>query len=150
MTTDCLRCVNMVVQLPDKRILLHRPNGNAQWSMTIERYILSTESPLDFVNDILWNFFGIDPFNYNDNFAEIKRYPPTKDIQDKNIIVYIMKLKSAIAFQAKSTDQFKAVQWDILLREIMRNSIYVGYDSRPEHTPNSVTVARELHIKEVF
>ncbi len=150
MITNCLRCVNMVVQLPDKRILLHRPNGNAQWCITIERYIPSTESPLDCVNDILWNIFGIDPFTYNDNFAEIKRYPPTKGIQDKNIIVYIMKLKSAIAFQAKPTDQFKAVQWATLLKEIMRNSVYVNYDSRTEHTPNSVIVARELHIKEVF
>jgi hypothetical protein len=150
MTTDYWRCVNMVVQLPDKRILLHRPNGNARWSMTIERYISLSESPLGFVNDILWNLFGIDPFSYNDNFAEIKRYPPTKGIQDKNIIVYIMKLKSAIAFQAKPTDQFKAIQWDTLLKEIMRNSIYVGYNSRPEHTPNSIIVAKELHIKEVF
>jgi hypothetical protein len=118
--------------------------------MTIERYITPAESPLGCVNDILWNLFGIDPLNYNDNFAEIKRYPPTKEIQSKNIIIYIMKLKSAIAFQAKPTDQFKAVPWLMLLREIMSNSIYVGYDSRPEHTPNTIEVSRELHIKEVF
>ena len=147
MKTNCLRCVNMVVQLADKRILLHRPNSNAQWSMTIERYISLSESPLGFVNDTLWNLFGIDPFTYNDNFAEIKRYPPTKGIQDKNIIVYIMKLKSSIAFQAKATDQFKAIPWAILLNEIMINSVY---NNRPEHTPNSIIVSQELHIKGVF
>jgi len=147
MTTNCLRCVNMVVQLSDKRILLYRPRNNAQWSITIERYISATESPLDCINNILWDLFGINPFNYSDNFAEIKRYPPTKGIHDKNIIVYIMKLKSAIAFQARPTDQFKALPWFILLKEIMSNSIYVDC---PEHTPNSIIISRELHIKEVF
>lgn len=145
-----LRCVNMAVQLPDKRILLHKLTNNAQWCITIERYIKATEAPLDCVNDILLNLFGINPFNYNDDFAEIKRYPPTKGIEDKNIIIYIAKLKSAIAFQAKPNDQFMAMPWSTLLKDIMTNSVYAEYNCLPKHTPNAVTISRELHIKEVF
>jgi hypothetical protein len=141
----------MVVQLPDKRILLHKSSvKDAQWGVTIERLIKTTEAPLDCVNDILWNTFGIDPFTYSDEFAEIKRYPPTKGIQDKNIIVYIAKLKSAISFQAKPEDQFMAIPWRTLLKDIMINSTYVEYNRTSKHTPNAITISRELHIKEVF
>ncbi len=144
-----IRCVNLVVQLPDKRLLLHRGRKNAQWCVTVERYIKSTDAPLDCINDVLWNLFGIDPFNYNDNFAEIKRYPPTKGIQDQGIIIYIAKLKSAIAFRAKPEDQFIAMPWATLLKDIMENSVYIGYGLQ-KHTPNAITISRELHIKEVF
>lgn len=147
--TNHLRCVNMVVQLPDKRILLHRPESDAQWCVTIERYIKATESPLDCVNDILWNLFGIDPITYSDNFAEITRYPPTKGIHDRNIIIYIMRLKSSIAFQAKPSDQFVATPWSALLKDIMEKSIYIGR-GEAKHTPNAIIISRELHIKEIF
>lgn len=140
----------MVVQLPDKRILLHKSINSAQWEISIERYISSTGSSLGCVNDILWNLFGIDPFNYSDNFVEIRRYPQTKDLQDENIIIYIMKLKSSIAFRSEASDQFKAVKWSTLLLEIMSNSIHIAHNTIPEHTSNSIMVARELHIKEIF
>jgi len=137
------------VQLPDDRILLHKHRSNAQWCVTVERYIKSTESSLDCVNDILWNLFGIDPFGYSDAFAEIKRYPPTKGIQDKNIVIYIMKLKSAIAFRTKPEEQFMAMPWNTLLNDIRINSVYAG-NGLQKHTPNAIIVSRELHIKEVF
>jgi hypothetical protein len=140
----------MVVQLPDKRILLHKYKNNVQWSITIERYLELTESPLDCVNDILWNIFGIDPFNYSDNFADIKRFPTSKGTKDNNIVIYIAKLKSSISFQAKLEDSFSAMLWKDLLRDVRMNSICAGYNPPPKHTPNAIIVSRELHVKEVF
>jgi len=61
-----------------------------------------------------------------------------------------MKLKSSIAFRSEASDQFKAVKWSTLLLEIMSNSIHIAHNTIPEHTSNSIMVARELHIKEVF
>lgn len=150
MIANYLRCVNTIVQLPDNRILLYKGNDDAQWGVTIERYITLAESPLGCVNDILWNFFGINPFNYSDNFVEIKRYPPAKSLLSRNIVVYIMKLKASIMFQAKSTDKFRSVKWLDLLREVTDNSIYISCNSIPEHTSNSIEVLKELHIKGVF
>jgi len=146
----CTRYMNLVVQLPDKRILLYRPIHNAQWSITIERFIKTTETPLDCVNDVLWNLFGINPNNYSDEFAEIKRFPTIKFNQGSNIIVYIAKLKSAISFRSKPREQFMAVSWKDILRDVMINSTYTEYNSTAKHTSNAVVVARELHIKEVF
>lgn len=150
MKTKHLKCINIVVQLPDKRILLHKSVNGVQWEISIEHHILPTESSLGCVNNILWNLFGIDPFNYSDDYVEIKRYPQTDDLQDENIVIYIMKLKSSIAFKSEISRQFKAVRWSTLLMEIMSNSIHIRCDATPEHTPNSIIVARELHIKEVF
>jgi hypothetical protein len=140
----------MVVQLPDKRILLHKSVNSARWEISIEHYISPTGSSLECVNDILWNFFGIDPSNYNDNFVEIRRYLQTKDLQDRNIIIYIMKLKSSIAFRSETSSQFKAVQWSTLSREIMSNSTHIKHNPILGYTLNSIMVARELHVREVF
>ncbi len=147
--SNFLQCVNMAVQLPDKRILLHR-DIIPLWSISIERFINKERAPLDCVNDILWNLFGINPTNYSDNFIEVKRFPPTKNLEDNNIVLYVAKIKSSIVFQAKPTDKFSAISWNDLLKDIMRNSIYVEYNRAQKHTQNAIIVAKELHIKEVF
>lgn len=147
---DWLVYANIVVQLQDKRILLYKENTHRPWDLTIKRFVISPEQSLDIANSMLWNIFGIDPNNYSDDFVEIKRYNRIESSKKEKIVVYVMKLKAAFAFQAKPEEQFIALKWGDVLRDIIRESLFDGYSPSLKYTRHAVLVAQMLNIREVF
>ncbi len=148
--SDWTMYTNMVVQLQDKRVLLYKENAYKPWDLTIKRLIDSPKQSLDLANDILWNTFGIDPNNYSDAFAEIKRYNRIENSKKEIITIYVMKVKAAIAFQTKPEEQFIALRWSDVLEDIIRKAIYIEYDLTPKYTHHAILVAQTLNVRGVF
>lgn len=147
--TKQLQCVNIVVQLPNRRVLLSRNNlgGNsaAAWAITVERFIANDKSPLAVVNDISWNVFGVNPFNYSESFMNFKRERSVK-YMNITLIPFVMKLKTALVFRVDSHMEFTTMRLDDLLEDVMANSIYPKADISLKHTLNAIQMAKELQI----
>lgn len=155
---NCLKYVNIIVQLADKRVLLYQgafgsgreSDYRTSLSITTEREIKSTESALEVANEVLKNTFSINTHSYSDSFAEMKQLLPIRTQPDKLIIPFLIKLKSGIAFQIKPTDYFTAIKWSNILKDVMRSSVYQKVGNHPKHTPVAIEIARELTSRGVF
>jgi hypothetical protein len=152
---QCLNYASIAIQLADKRVLLHRKpiQGDesmlSPWSITMERFIPHGDNPLDVINKVLSNTFGINPYVYSDDVAVMKRFSPVV-IKGCRLTIISVKMKTALRFQIGAGHQFMAMQWSDVLSDIMKNSVYNNVATRAKHTFVAVDVAKELQIKGEF
>jgi hypothetical protein len=143
--------MNIVIQLPDDRVLVYKDceNTNSKHTITIEKEIIGYDL-LSELQTEMWNRFGINTLKYSDSFVDIKRHSPINLLPEVFITLFLVRFKSSIAFEAKTTDKFSAILWEDLVRDIMRNSMYTADIDNPKHSKISVHVMKELHTRGVF
>jgi|APCry1669188910_1035180.scaffolds.fasta_scaffold00061_51 hypothetical protein len=150
--SNYLTCMDIVIQLPDKRILLYKSSllNHNKWNLTIEHTIKSSEISFGYINSVLCDLFKIDYYDLDKKFSEIKQYPLPNCTNSVNIELYIAKLKSSISFKTKPENKFIAMPWKTLLKDIMKNSICNDHNCFPKHTLNAIKISRELHNERYF
>ena len=148
-----LKYANVTVQLADSRVLVYHKlyGGSSQRTVTREVFLCNNESPLSEANKILWHIFGINVDTYGDAFAEIKQLSPFEIAPNRRIYPYIVRMKSALAFQALPEDQYVAMDWYAIVDDMIVNS---GGARKPgsftKHTPTAILTIKKLHASKVF
>jgi len=152
---NLLKYLNLILVLPDNRILLKRNIGAIsktwQWSATEESYLVESMDAAVEANRLLRNNYNIiPPVDPTDNSVRIKHVQPIKSLVGKFIIPLIAKINVHMNFQVDMTDQFLAVRFDDLLDDIMANSIYQKAGDFPLHTPVSVHTLKTCYNRRIL
>jgi hypothetical protein len=124
-------------------------DGVNKWTVTVEKDIQDSNA-LSELQSEMWNRFGLNTTKYSESFVDIKRLSPINLLPEKFITPFLVKFKSAIAFESKITDKFSAILWNDLVRDIMKNSIYIEDGKCPKHSQTSIVIMKELHTRGVF
>lgn len=152
---NVLRYLNLILVLPDNRLLLKRDKGTLsrtwQWSVTEEQYLGTAQDGAVEANKILLNNYKLSPsLNLVNGSVDLERIAPVQSLTGKFVLPFVAKVNHHISFQAKMAEQFRAVRFDDLLDEIMANSIYPKAGDFPLHTPVAIHTARACHERRIF
>lgn len=151
MQTIQTRYVNIIVQLPNKRLILHKTKNESQWAVSFQKIILPNENVLTVANNIFRNIFNLDPINYRDSDVEIMQRKSVM-CQQYNAIIhpFTAKIKSTLSFEVDPGHKFISLQWKELLKDVMANSIYVKVSKPIKHTQVAITIVRALQQRGII
>lgn len=149
-----LKCLNVTIIVPQKRILLRRQLGGARpsqmWSCTVEEFLQNHEETLPTTRKMINDLFRIVPSLKDDRNVSITRLHPVTSITGRFIIPVLVQSRVHMSFPAHPKDEFYAVNFDELLDDIMAHSIYPQPGYFTKHTPTCVHVARAMHERRIF
>jgi hypothetical protein len=152
-----MKYLNLLLVLPDDRVLLKRESYKwgtqsfIPWAATVEQYIENHINPLSIANVLLSNHFNINaPVDPNDKSLSIKQLEPVKTLSGREIIPVIAKSHTHISFQAKASENFKAMYFEKLLDSITEFSAFPKNGRYPIHTQTCVHTMRALFERRVF
>lgn len=156
-----LRYLNLLMVLPDDRILLKRTlprwgsTNYVPWSCTMERFLGDKQLPLVETNILLRKYFGVATNLMEDGTTVgIRQLDSIFSLQGKEVIPVIVKAKTHLSFQAEVHDEFKALFFNKFLDEVTEFSVHPSISQTngklPQHTQVCVHVARTVHERGLF
>lgn len=151
-----LRNLNLLLVLPDDRVLLKRDlykwgtSSCIPWSATIEGYLGNSRAPLVEVHHILRNQFKVNFSLSNEDKSVSVKVFETVSMVGKEVIPVVAKINTQLSFQAGVIEEFRAMFFDELLDEITEFSIKPKAGKFPVHTQTCIHVAKAIYEKGVF
>lgn len=127
--SNCLRMLDIVVQLADERLLVRDGLVNINGSpmikhLTIDRALLANESMAEVVREELYTRFSIDINDHDKSSMDVKQFCSETTHQDMLLYIYVVSFKKTMHLKVKPWEVYRAKRREELILEVKAGSIY--------------------------